>query len=130
MAKNINPLKRLEVKYVRDGIKSRYKLKTECEICGTTEELENHHYNTVNLLWEKWKKDNNIIIESAEEIYVQREAFYSAYLKEMITDLVTLCNTHHLKLHSVYGKEPPLFTASKQINWVSKQKEKLIDVVK
>ena len=78
MAKNINPLKRLEVKYVRDGIKSRYKLKTECEICGTTEELENHHY----------------------------------------------------KLHSVYGKEPPLFTASKQINWVSKQKEKLIDVVK
>ena len=130
MASNINPLKRLEVKYVRDGIKSRYKLKTSCEICGTTEELENHHFNTVNLLWEKWKKDTGTVINSAEEIYVQREAFYSAYLNEMIVDLVTLCNTHHLKLHSIYGKEPPLFTASKQRNWVQLQKEKLSDVAK
>lgn len=130
MATNTNPLKRLEVKYVRDGIKSRYKLKTACEICGTTEELENHHFNTVNLLWEKWKKDTSTVIETAEQIYELREAFYSAYLKEMITDLVTLCRTHHLKLHSVYGKEPPLFTATKQINWVQLQKEKLIDVVK
>jgi hypothetical protein len=37
---------------------------------------------------------------------------------------VTLCHTHHLKLHSIYGKDPSLGTAKKQMRWVEIQREK------
>lgn len=125
MASNTNTLKRLEVKYVRDGIKSRYPKRSECAICGTTNDLELHHYSTVNLLWEKWKADNGVTIEDAAHIMLVREDFYTAHAKELLVDVVTLCNTHHKKLHAIYGKEPLLTTAPKQIRWVQIQKEKL-----
>lgn len=115
----------MEVKYIRDGVKSRYPTKVSCAICGTTEDLELHHYNTVNLLWDKWKVDNNIIVKDAAHITLIREDFYTKYAKELMVDVATLCNTHHKKLHAIYGKEPPLLTAPKQEKWVMIQKEKL-----
>lgn len=118
-------LKRLEVKYVRDGIKTRYRKADKCDICGNTNDLEYHHYNTVDLLWTKWKKDSgNTIIRSPEHIKELREQFYAAYWSEMVEDCATLCHRHHKALHSVYGESPPLATANKQKNWVAKQNAK------
>ena len=37
-------LKRDLVKYVRDKAKSQYKKDTECYICGSTENLDFHHF--------------------------------------------------------------------------------------
>ena len=37
---------------------------------------------------------------------------------------VTLCHEHHLKLHSIYGKDPSLATAKKQEKWVEIQRTK------
>ena len=44
--------------------------------------------------------------------------------KELFEDAVTLCHTHHLRLHSIYGKKPKFITANKQPRWVEKQREK------
>ena len=118
-------LNRLEVKYVRDGIKTRYQKANACAICGTTDELEYHHYNTVDLLWDKWKKANGIgIISDPEQIKTLRESFYIEYEQEMVYDCVTLCSKHHKLLHSLYGASPSLLTANKQKNWVAKQNAK------
>lgn len=118
-------LNRLEVKYVRDGIKTRYLKANACAICGNTTELEYHHYNTVDLLWEKWKKTNAIgEITDPKEIMGLREKFYQDHETEMVYDCVTLCSKHHKALHSVYGASPSLLTANKQKNWVAKQNAK------
>lgn len=125
MASNTSQLLRLEVKYVRDGIKSQYPLREHCEICSTNLDLENHHYNTVNILWEKWKKTKGIVIKDADHIMEVRQEFYKDHWNELVVEVVTLCNTHHKKLHALYGQEPTLPTANKQKNWVIKQREKL-----
>ena len=44
--------------------------------------------------------------------------------KELYDDTVTLCHSHHLLLHSLYGRNPSLGTATKQMNWVEIQREK------
>ena len=126
MATNTNSLMRLEVKYIRDGIKARYPDKFECRICGTTDDLENHHYHTVTLLWNQFKKVNGITIKDADHIMEVRNSFYEQYLDKLISpeEVVCLCNTHHLKLHSIYGKDPSLATAEKQKRWVDIQRGK------
>ena len=47
-------LKRDKVKYVRDKIKSNYKIKDECYICGSTEKLELHHLYTLSEMFNNW----------------------------------------------------------------------------
>ena len=44
--------------------------------------------------------------------------------KELYEDTVTLCHSHHMKLHSIYGKRPKLIHAEKQKRWVEKQRDK------
>ena len=122
MASNTN--KRVATKHIRDGIKSNYKRGTECEVCGTTHELEFHHYHSVALLLKNYARENNIPIGTDEEVLEMRQAFYDAHWFELVDDAATLCNTHHKRLHSIYGKEPELHTASKQRRWVVKQREK------
>jgi hypothetical protein len=39
-------------------------------------------------------------------------------------DTVTLCHKHHLQLHSIYGKDPPLIYAKRQMRWIEIQREK------
>lgn len=126
MASNTNSLMRLEVKYIRDGIKSQYPVKVACEICGTTEDLENHHYHTVTLLWNQFKKTAGIVIKDADHIMAVRHDFYTQYLNQLISpdEVVCLCNAHHVKLHSIYGKDPALSTAEKQKRWVGIQRGK------
>lgn len=126
MASNSSPLKRLEVKYLRDGVKSNYPDKHFCEICGTTSDLENHHYHTFTLLWEKFKKDNKIVIRDADHIMELRPDFYKVYWDQLVAkeEIACLCVDHHRKLHAIYGKDPALPTAEKQKRWVVKQREK------
>jgi hypothetical protein len=126
MARNTN--KRVATKHIRDGIKSNYKKDCECKICGTAEELELHHYTTVSLLLKKYAKANGIDISTDEKVLAMRDDFYKIHWHELVEDTVTLCRTHHLLLHKVYGKDPALATAEKQKRWVQRQYDKVHNI--
>ena len=117
-------LKRDVVKYVRDRAKSAYKKDNECFICGSQEELDFHHFYSVTELLNKWLKEEGISINSAEDIMEVRDSFIEQFHKEIYEDTVTLCHIHHLKLHGIYGKRPPLATGPKQERWVNKRRGK------
>ena len=117
-------LKRDLVKYVRDKAKSKYKKDTQCYICGSTENLDFHHFYGLTELLETWMKENNITIETEEEILGLRERFIEEKNNEVYEQAVTLCHTHHLRLHGIYGKRPKLITAKKQQHWVNVQRDK------
>ena len=121
-------LKRDEIKYVRDLAKSAYKKDTECYICGTTENLQFHHFFSMTKLWDKWKRKEGVIINSVDDILRHRERFKKVHHDQLYNQTVTLCKFHHMdKLHKVYGKVPCLTTAMKQKRWCDKQKEKYIE---
>jgi hypothetical protein len=123
MAKNTNN-KRLAVKHVRDRAKSAYEKGTHCYICGTTEDLELHHTHSITVLLNNWAAENGHNIDTDEGILAVRDEFIEYHYKEIYEDVFTLCNRHHVALHSIYGKSPALTTASKQGNWIEKQKAK------
>jgi len=115
-------LKRDEIKYIRDGIKTQYPKGDSCEACGGTDNLQYHHYTSLTPLWNKWKKKNDIVVKDADHMLELREYFYDDHAYEVIDYGVTLCTTcHNVKLHGVYGKVPGLGTAKKQERWVKKQ---------
>lgn len=120
-------LKRDPIKYVRDRAKSKYKKDSECYICGAKTELDFHHYNTLTQLLRSWlekKKKERPEHYTDEYIVIWRDEFIEDCHKELYDETVTLCHTHHQQLHSVYGKNPNLVTAKKQMNWVEIQREK------
>jgi hypothetical protein len=125
MAKHSADMKRIPIKHVRDKAKARYNKGTSCEICAVTEPLDFHHYYTLTPLFEKWCRTNKVSVATDEEVIAIRDQFIAEHEKELYQDTVTLCHSHHMKLHSVYGKDPTLATAEKQKNWVRIQKEKL-----
>lgn len=114
-------LKRDCVKYIRDKAKAAYKKAPACEICGATDNLDLHHYNTLTQLLKLWLKETGL---KEDDVVQWREDFIERYHTELYTDVVTLCRTHHQKLHSIYGKNPTLVTAKKQARWVGIQREK------
>jgi queuine/archaeosine tRNA-ribosyltransferase len=117
-------LKRDLVKYVRDKAKSQYKKSPNCYICNSTSDLDFHHFYGLTELLETWIKKKKLIINNEQEILEIREAFIDGHYKELYEDTVTLCHSHHMKLHSVYGKRPKLIHAEKQKRWVEKQRDK------
>ena len=117
-------LKRDLVKYVRDKAKSQYKNASACYICGSTEQLDFHHFYGLTELLETWLKEKNIIIETEQDILELRESFIDENRDKLYDYTVTLCHNHHLRLHSIYGKRPKLITAEKQKNWVQIQRDK------
>jgi hypothetical protein len=117
-------LKRDLVKYVRDKAKSGYQKDTQCFICGDAENLEFHHYYGMTELLHTWLKGNKITITSADEIMKLREQFIEEHLTEVYDEAATLCKTHHIRLHSIYGKRPKLASALKQKRWVEIQRDK------
>ena len=117
-------LKRDLVKYVRDKAKAKYQKGTECFICGSNENLDFHHYYGLTELLDIWLRKNKLAISTAEEIMDVRDTFIAEHMVELYDEAVTLCHTHHLKLHSIYGKRPKLVTALKQKRWVGKQRDK------
>ena len=116
----VNTNKRAATKHIRDGIKANYKKDCKCAICETDKELELHHYTTVSLLLKKYAIERNIPIVTDEQVLAMRDEFYETHWNELVEETVTLCNTHHKLLHKIYGREPSLASASKQVNWVLK----------
>ena len=117
-------LKRDLVKYVRDKAKSKYKKDTHCYICGSTENLDFHHFYGLTELLESWLKERDVTVKTEEEILELREIFIKENEAKVYKQAVTLCHMHHLKLHNIYGKRPKLLTAKKQQNWVEIQRKK------
>ena len=120
-------LKRDKIKYIRDRAKSHYPKGTECEICGETENLDFHHYYSMTEMLEKWlrmKRKEDSAFYSDENIEAWRDEFIEEHHEKVFDLTVTLCHKHHVQLHGIYGKRPPLSTSPKQIRWVARQREK------
>jgi len=123
----MSKLKRDKIKYIRDKAKSKYAKGTECYICGSTNTLDFHHFYSMTPLLDKWLKEKQKIRPehyTDEYIVIWRDEFIEECHKEVYEDTVTLCHAHHQQLHSVYGKDPSLATAKKQMRWVEIQREK------
>lgn len=114
-------LKRDLVKYVRDKAKSKYEKGTECYICGETTNLDFHHFYSLTPLLHKWIKEKEVL---PEHILSFRDDFIEEHWAELYDETVTLCHDHHLKLHSIYGRNPTLTSAKKQQRWVEIQRDK------
>ncbi len=114
-------LKRDPVKYVRDKAKSKYAKSATCDVCGSTENLDFHHFYSLTPLLHKWAKEKGY---SLDDVVDWREEFIEENHAELYDHAVTICHSLHMKLHSVYGKNPSLGTAKKQMRWIEKQKEK------
>lgn len=124
MAKNTN---RIPVKWIRDGAKSAYTKDTHCFVCATTQDLELHHLLSMTLLLERWCRVNNITLTTDEQVLAIRDEFIAAHHHEIYNQVYTLCNTHHVRLHQVFGKAPGLTTAAKQQRWLELQRDKVQD---
>lgn len=127
MAKNTGN-KRVPVKWVRDGAKSAYEKKDMCHICKSYEDLELHHTNSVTLLLEKWAKENSIDLSTDDAVLAVRDDFIAQHHDEIYLEVFTLCNKHHVALHRVFGKAPPLSTSQKQVRWIEKQVAKRLGI--
>lgn len=125
MAKNTGN-NRIAVKWIRDKAKSAYDKKDHCAICNTTEDLELHHTHSITLLLNNWAKEMRYDISTDSGILAVRDEFIERYRTEIYDDVFTLCNPHHVALHSVYGKAPALSTAAKQGTWIEKQRAKAL----
>ena len=68
--------KRDLVKYVRDKAKSQYKKATHCYICGSTENLDFHHYHGLTELLETWMKKEKINYKNEQEILETSRSLY------------------------------------------------------
>jgi len=104
MAKNTN--KRIPVKWVRDRAKAAYEKKTECCVCGSVTDLELHHLHSVTILLDKWSEAKGYDISTDAGILAVRDEFIDEHRVELYDQVYTLCNRHHVALHSVYGKAP------------------------
>lgn len=122
MATNTN--KRIPVKWVRDRAKSAYEKADSCFICGTKQDLELHHLHSITYLLEKWASDQEYDISTDDGILAVRDEFISTHKHEIYELVYTLCNKHHVSLHSVYGKSPPPGSEPKQERWIEIQKAK------
>ena len=116
-------IKRDVIKYVRDRAKKAYEKGPSCDICGTTEQLDLHHYNGLTELFNMWCRKNNIKINTEEDILVVRDRFIEEHNKELYEDVTTLCKKHHMELHSLFGKAPVFTSAMAQAKWVKRKHE-------
>ena len=120
-------LKRDPVKYIRDRAKSKYKKGTECEICGEETELDFHHFYSLAPLLREWlkaKSKERPQHYTDEYIIIWRDEFIEDKWAELYEHTVTLCHKHHLELLRLYGRNPSLATAKKQMRWVEIQRDK------
>lgn len=124
MAKNTGN-NRIPVKWVRDKAKSAYEKQSCCFVCGTDQDLELHHTTSITLLLNDWSKLKGYDISTDDGILAVRDEFIDEHRKEIYDDVYTLCNKHHVALHSVYGKSPTKESAPKQIRWLNLQKQKV-----
>jgi hypothetical protein len=120
-------LKRDKIKYIRDKAKSKYDKGTECHICRTKDNLDFHHFYSLTPLlnvWLKKKEQERPTHYIDEYITIWRDEFIEAHATELYEHAVTICRSHHQQLHGIYGRNPALGTAKKQMRWVEIQREK------
>ena len=127
MAKNTDN-KRIPVKWVRDRAKAAYEKQDHCFVCGTREDLELHHLQSITLLLNEWADRKSYDISTDEGILAVRDEFIEEHHEQLYDWVYTLCNTHHVKLHGVYGKAPTLASAPKQRRRLVIQKAKLLNI--
>ncbi len=120
-------LRRYQIKTVRDKAKAAYKKDDHCHICDTTEELQLHHYHGLQDLWTMWCRKNKIKIESTEDVEAHRDLFIAQHHDELYNEVVTLCKTHHMELHQVFGKSPSFGSAKAQNKWVTMKRKRWLD---
>jgi hypothetical protein len=123
MAKNTN--NRIAVKWVRDKAKAAYVKQGSCYICGGTSDLELHHLHSITNLLYNWADSLGYDISSDSGILAVRDEFISEHYAELYELVYTLCNRHHVMLHSVYGKIPSVSSVPKQKSWIETQRAKL-----
>jgi hypothetical protein len=86
--------------------------------------LELHHTHSVTLLLERWIAKTGRDFSTDEAVLENRDEFIENHRQEIYDEVYTLCNPHHVQLHGVYGKAPPLSTAQKQGTWIELQRSK------
>lgn len=123
MAKNTN--NRIPVKWIRDKAKAAYVKTDNCYICGSSEDLELHHLHSITLLLNRWADKKGYDISTDDGILAVRDEFIAEHRIELYDLVYTLCNKHHVALHSVYGKTPAFGSEQRQRNWIEKQKAKV-----
>lgn len=122
MAKNTN--NRIAVKWVRDKAKAAYVKQDSCYICGSSADLELHHLHSITNLLYNWADSLGYDISSDEGILAVRDEFITEHYVELYELVYTLCNRHHVMLHSVYGKIPSAASVTKQKSWIEIQRAK------
>lgn len=123
MAKNTGN-NRIPVKWVRDRAKAAYVKQDTCCICGTSVDLELHHFNSITILLENWAIAKSYDISTDDGILAVRDEFIAEHQFELYDQVRTLCNKHHVALHRIFGKAPPPNSHAKQERWVGIQKDK------
>lgn len=93
-------------------------------ICTTETDLELHHLASITLLLENWARSKSYDISTDDGILSVRDEFIESHRAEIYDDVYTLCNKHHVALHSVFGKAPALNSADRQRTWIEIQKQK------
>lgn len=127
MAKNTDTNKRIAVKFVRDKAKAAYVKDSHCYICGTAEDIELHHLHSITILLNNWAKTKGYDISTDAGILAVRDEFIAEHHHEIYDLVYSLCNKHHVALHSVYGKSPSQASVPKQKQWIERQKAKSLD---
>lgn len=118
-------LTRLPVKWLRDGIKSKYKEKEPCYICGSEQQVELHHLYSVSELWNTWLRTNKVTIISDKDVLDNRRQFEQDNEQFLHNDnLFSLCKVHHQRLHHLYGKSYSNYMAAKVLVWINTQRDK------
>lgn len=115
--------KRDPIKHIRDRAKKAYEKGSQCDICGTQENLELHHYAGLTELFNFWCRKNGIKINTDEDVLAVRDRFIEEHHKQLYEDVTTLCKKHHMELHSLFGKAPVFTSAPAQAKWVRKKHE-------
>lgn len=116
--------KRVPVKWIRDKAKKAYEKTDSCYICNTNMKLELHHLNSIASLLEKWCLRKGYPIDTDEQVIAIRDEFIELHREELFDLVVTLCNKHHVNLHTLFGKVILPGSAGRQKMWLDKQRDK------
>lgn len=127
MAKNTN--NRIAVKWVRDKAKAAYVKQGSCYICGSSADLELHHLHSITNLLYSWADSLGYDISTDQGILAVRDDFITEHYHELYELVYTLCNKHHVMLHSIYGKIPSVASVPKQRTWIETQRAKATGTV-
>lgn len=114
------------VKIVREYIKKDYKARDCCYICGATSNLELHHLYSLSETWNKWLEKQNIRHLQSDEHVKELRVVFAQECEEQLSNkhLITLCGTHHKRLHNIYGQRYANYLVPKVKNWIEIQREK------